>query len=118
MCEDVHLAFVLLAAAFVLAALWAFLAQRAFLRELGHSRPDVWKLLGSRKVWTEDGDKNLAAAQRFVIWGEYRLLDDPALVALGHRARLACASVAGVLLLAAIAIAMSQGAPAWQACLR
>lgn len=60
-----------------------------FLRRLETTHPSLWEELGARKVWFRDGDKAYAAAQLFLLGGEYQSLSDAALVKLGDRARLA-----------------------------
>ncbi len=62
-----------------------------------------------RKVWTDDGNISYAAAQWFLLEGEYKSINDQAIIEKGDRARLAffcmlaalmawgvCASVSGV----------------------
>ncbi|MGN6829242.1 hypothetical protein [Paucibacter sp. M5-1] len=60
--------------------------QTRFMRRLRQEHPSVWVELGQRKVITEDADRTLAAAQLYLLAGEYKLVNDVILVQLGRRA--------------------------------
>lgn len=63
--------------------------QHRFLTNLEAQRPELWRTLAQRRVITDDGNKSYAAAQWYLVTGEFRTLDEPELVSLGLKARLA-----------------------------
>jgi hypothetical protein len=63
--------------------------QHGFLSLLQKQSPSLWRTLGKRRVLTDDGDKSFAAAQWYLITGEYKTHQEPELVTRGDRARIA-----------------------------
>jgi hypothetical protein len=60
-----------------------------FLYHLEAAEPFLWSDLGKRRIWTDDGNLSYAAAQWFLLAGEYKSLDDQSIVEKGDRARIA-----------------------------
>lgn len=83
--------------------------QHRFLSRLENSRPSLWKELGHRKVWTDDGNKSYAAAQWYLVRGEYKSLGDHSLIDLGNRARNAFFGILGVFLAWGFVSTLTQG---------
>lgn len=63
--------------------------QHRFLHHLEVAVPSLWSKLGKRKVWTDDGNISYAAAQLYLLEGEYKSNGDQSLVEVGDRARVA-----------------------------
>jgi hypothetical protein len=96
----------------VLAAIPSGVLQHRFVRSLEKTLPAIWAELGTRKkLWTEDGNKHYAAAQRFLIWGEYKSLSDERLVKMGDRSRTAFFVFIASLVVFGFCAALTQGTP-------
>ncbi len=104
-------------AALLLVFLFAFLLnavlQHRFLTRLEDDHPSQWRELGKRKVWTDDGNTSYAAAQWYLLSGEFRTLHDPTLVALGVRARRAALSAIAALGLWGTFVTITQASPSF-----
>ena len=100
MCSTSTIAFLVLAISFAVAFGYNAFVQTRFMRRLEEAHPLVWVELGQRKVSTEDADRTLAAAQIYLLAGEYKSVNDSVLVRLGQRA------VAAFYIGIAVAIAM------------
>lgn len=96
----------------VLAAIPSGVLQHRFVRSLEKTLPAIWAELGTRKkLRTEDGNKHYAAAQRFLIWGEYKSLSDERLVKMGDRSRTAFFVFIASLVVFGFCAALTQGTP-------
>jgi hypothetical protein len=111
MCSASAIAFIVLAVSFAVAFGYNALVQTRFIRRLRQEHPLVWGDLGRRKVLTEDADPTLAAAQFYLLAGEYKSVKDSVLVQLGRRAVIAFYSgmALGIAMFLAAGLAGSSG---------
>ena len=89
MCRNPEYWSTVLLAVFLCAGAVSAALQHGFLSHLRKLSPSLWRSLGERRVLTDDGNKSYAAAQWYLITGEYETHQDPELVTRGDRARLA-----------------------------
>ncbi|CAN7322040.1 hypothetical protein LJR039_001635 [Pseudorhodoferax sp. LjRoot39] len=84
--------------AFAAAAALSGGLQHRFLSRLEHQEPTVWSALGKRRVLTDDGDTSYAAAQWYLLNGEFTALNDQSLASLGRHARMSFFGTAAILI--------------------
>ncbi len=86
MCTLSTIMFFALAVSFAVAFAYNAFVQTRFMRRLKAEHPLVWVELGQRTVITDDADRTLAAAQFYLLAGEYKSVNDLVLIQLGGRA--------------------------------
>lgn len=101
--------FLLLASA--AAAAVSGVLQHRFLSRLEDQQPAVWNKLGKRKVLTDDGNTSYAAAQWYLLEGEFTALDDPSLAALGSRARMSFFGTAVMFIAWGVLVVLANASP-------
>ena len=79
--------------------------QGKFLSNLEARHRNLWHRLGKRRPFAEDGNFSYAAAQWYLITGEFRYSNEPDIVASG---RLARSAFFGFLFLVASCVAVAQ----------
>ena len=115
MCSASTIVFLALAISFAVAFGYNAIVQTRFMRRLRKEHPLIWGELGQRKVISEDADRALAAAQLYLLAGEYKSVNDLVLVQLGQRA--VAAFYVGIAIAIAMFIAASlAGSPAISEC--
>lgn len=87
--------------------------QHRFLKQLENGHPLRWQELGKRRVWTDDGNTSYAAAQWYLLSGEFRTLNDETLVALGVRSRRAALASIAALVLWGLFVTITQASPSF-----
>ena len=105
MCAAVDYAFLALCTFAVAALIANVVLQSRFLSSLEATHPTLWHQLGRRRPFAEDGNFSYAAAQWYLITGEFNHSKEPDLVLSGRRARTAFFAF---LILAATCFAVAQ----------
>ncbi len=105
MCTAADYAFFALSVAAVTAFVANAILQSRFLSKLEATHPTLWHQLGKRRPFTEDGNFSYAAAQWYLIAGEFNYSNEPDLVRSGKCAR---SAFVAFLILAAACLAVTQ----------
>jgi hypothetical protein len=89
MLSRADLAFAILSVLAICAFIASAVLQTRYLSFLEKQRPALWRELAERRPITDDGNFSYAAAQWYLITGEYNHDEDPEVWRLAWRARVA-----------------------------